>query len=96
MAAQPCAAGIRIAVSNRGDGIPEDEIPRLFQKNFRGRLAQHRPGAGLGLCLVQRIAQLHGGEISLEKPGANGEVTFALVLPAVLAPKAAGLVLPTH
>lgn len=96
VAAQSCAAGLRIAVSNRGDGIPEDEIPRLFQKYFRGRLAQHRPGAGLGLYLVQRIAQLHGGAISLEKPEETGVVTFALVLPAAMKPQATSLPEPAY
>ncbi|HTH39531.1 MAG TPA: ATP-binding protein, partial [Rhodocyclaceae bacterium] len=73
--------GLSIQVSNPGEAIPLDEIPRLFQKYFRGRLAQHRPGAGLGLYLTERIAQMHGGNVRVENAGADGVVTFNLALP---------------
>lgn len=72
---------LHIAVSNAGEALPADEIPRLFQKYFRGRISQHKPGAGLGLYLVQRIAELHGGAVTLDSTGANGTVSFALRLP---------------
>ncbi|RJG05295.1 histidine kinase [Noviherbaspirillum cavernae] len=70
-----------ISVRNRGELIPEDEVPRLFQKYFRGRSAQHKPGAGLGLYLVKRIAEMHAGEVWLENDAATGSVTFSLLLP---------------
>ncbi|MDW5444986.1 sensor histidine kinase [Polaromonas sp. SM01] len=73
-----------LSVSNPGTPIPEDEIPRLFQKYFRGRSAQHQPGAGLGLYLVQRIAGMHGGEVRLAHDATSGTVTFSLLLPANL------------
>ena len=73
--------GLSIRVSNPGEAIPLDEVPRLFQKYFRGRLAQHRPGAGLGLYLTERIAQMHGGNVCVENAGADGVVTFSLTLP---------------
>lgn len=73
--------GVQITVSNVGDPLPADEIPRLFQKYFRGRIAKHRPGAGLGLYLVQRIAALHGGKVTLDSAGANGVITFCLHIP---------------
>ena len=74
--------GVQIVVSNAGEPLPADEIPRLFQKYFRGRIAQHKPGAGLGLYLVQRIAELHGGQVTLDSAGNNGTISFALRLPA--------------
>ncbi len=70
-----------LSVSNPGEPIPEDEIPRLFLKYFRGRAAQHQPGAGLGLYLVRRIADMHGGEVRLVNDAASGTVTFSLLLP---------------
>ncbi|MEM8517982.1 sensor histidine kinase [Janthinobacterium sp. CAN_S7] len=73
---------VQIIVSNAGEPVPADEIPRLFQKYFRGRIAQHKPGAGLGLYLVQRIAKLHGGQVTLDSAGNNGTISFALRLPA--------------
>lgn len=74
--------GLEIQVINQGQEIPPEEADRLFQKYFRGRQAQQRPGAGLGLYLVRRIARLHGGEIELKNRGEGGEVIFALHLPA--------------
>ena len=73
--------GLCITVSNPGDPLPADEIPRLFQKYFRGRIAQHKPGAGLGLYLVQRIAALHGGKVTLDSAGGDGVVSFSLHIP---------------
>lgn len=75
-------AGLQVTVSNEGDPLPADEIPRLFQKYFRGRIAQHKPGAGLGLYLVQRIAELHGGKVMLDSAGMDGVISFSLQLPA--------------
>ena len=72
---------IRIAVCNEGPPIADDEVPRLFQKYFRGRIAQHLPGAGLGLYLVQRIATMHAGEVKLENAGHHGTLIFSLLLP---------------
>ena len=74
--------GLQVTVSNTGDSLPADEIPRLFQKYFRGRIAQHKPGAGLGLYLVQRIAQLHGGNVTLDNAGIDGTISFSLRVPA--------------
>lgn len=76
------AGGLQVTVSNTGDSLPADEIPRLFQKYFRGRIAQHKPGAGLGLYLVQRIAQLHGGNVTLDNAGQDGTISFSLRIPA--------------
>ncbi|WP_370680518.1 7TM diverse intracellular signaling domain-containing protein [Comamonas sp. GB3 AK4-5] len=75
-------SGIHIHVRHGGDAIPLEEVPRLFLKYFRGRLAQHRPGAGLGLYLVQQIAQSHGGKVWLEEAGGAGRITFSLWLPS--------------
>ncbi len=53
-------------VIDQGCGIPADEIPHLFQKYRRGRLALTKPGAGLGLALCWQIVQLHGGHIHVD------------------------------
>ncbi|MEX8193525.1 sensor histidine kinase [Comamonas guangdongensis] len=70
-----------IRVSNPGAEIPSDEVKHLFEKYFRGRQAQQSPGAGLGLYLVRRIAELHGGEAYLESSGGDGAVQFQLSIP---------------
>lgn len=74
--------GLRVDVRNGGEPIPAEEAPRLFQKYFRGRLAQQRTGAGLGLHLVQRIAGMHGGTAWLENAGQDGPITFSLWISA--------------
>jgi signal transduction histidine kinase len=72
--------GLIIRVADQGNGIPEDEIPKLFQKYFRGRGAQGQPGAGLGLYLVESIAVLHGGSVCVDSALTKG-TTLILTLP---------------
>jgi signal transduction histidine kinase len=56
---------VKFSVADEGPGIAADELPRLFQKYFRGRASQTSPGAGLGLYFVERIVKLHGGSITV-------------------------------
>lgn len=74
--------GVRVDVSNGGSPIPAEEVPRLFLKYFRGRLAQQRPGAGLGLHLVRQIAEIHDGAARLEHGGESDRVRFSFSMPA--------------
>lgn len=55
------------AVDDCGVGIPDEELELVFHKYRRGRAAEGKPGAGLGLALVTRIATLHGGSIHLSR-----------------------------
>lgn len=73
--------GLSFRISNPGSEIPADEVPRLFEKYFRGRQALKSPGAGLGLYLVRQIAELHGGLARLEGAGRDGLVSFQFSLP---------------
>jgi signal transduction histidine kinase len=52
----------------------------VFQKYFRGRGALGKAGAGLGLYLVDRIAQLHGGRVKVQTMPDHGS-RFTLILP---------------
>ncbi len=74
--------GLVLQVSNPGPEVPVEEVPRLFEKYFRGRQAQQSPGAGLGLHLVRQIASLHGGQAYLESAGRDQKVCFRLSIPA--------------
>lgn len=53
-----------LLVINRGDPIPEKDLPHLFDRFYRGSNAAYRPGSGLGLYLVQQIADHHHGQVS--------------------------------
>ncbi|HME19934.1 MAG TPA: ATP-binding protein [Acetobacteraceae bacterium] len=59
------AAGVEIAVADQGPGIPDSDRARAAERFFRGESARNTPGAGLGLALVQAVAQLHGGSLRL-------------------------------
>lgn len=69
-----------IQISNKGENISMDEIPFLFQHFFRGDNSQGKRGFGLGLVLVNKIVQLHGGEIQYESPE-NALNKFTLFFP---------------
>ena len=80
---RPVGAGLRIEVTNRGIGIPAERYPELFEKFHRlqdPRL-RSRKGTGVGLYLVKRIVELHGGTVGIE--GEYGQwIRFWFELPA--------------
>jgi PAS domain S-box-containing protein len=75
--ARRAADGVEISVADRGDGVPEAAVPRLFEK-FSGR--QHRDSTGLGLFLVRAMARAQGGD-AWYVAGDDGP-RFVLRLPA--------------
>jgi signal transduction histidine kinase len=77
----------RLVISDTGIGIPADELPHVFDRFYRVDKARTRTegGAGLGLAIAQRIAQLHGGRIEAASEGINGRgSTFSIWLPLAL------------
>jgi two-component system, OmpR family, sensor kinase len=74
-------AGV-VAVSNSGPGIPEEEIPRLFERFYRGSAAQQAdvPGVGLGLAICRVLVERHGGSIAVSSPPGAG-TTISIHLP---------------
>ncbi len=72
-----------IEVADGGTGIPLDEQQRIFEELYRGENARETEGSGLGLPLVHRVVELHGGDVSLRSNPAQGRGTvFILRLPA--------------
>ena len=71
---------ILVAVQDWGPGIPEADIPFIFDKFYRGKSNEHIVGTGLGLALVKSIAQVHKGQVWAENPNGGGAV-FYLQLP---------------
>lgn len=74
-------------VEDGGSGVPEEEAALIFQKYRRGRGAEGKPGAGLGLALVQRIASLHGGHVRLARNEPKGS-RFVIQIPFQTPPTA--------
>lgn len=70
---------IRINVTDRGPGIPEEDRLRATERFYRGDSARGTPGSGLGLALVQAVAYLHGGVLRLEdaRPGLSAVLDLA-------------------
>lgn len=74
---------VEITVADRGSGIRREDLPHLFKPFYRGRdaVANSVPGSGLGLDLVQHIAEAHGGRVSVTSETGQGSA-FTLHLPA--------------
>ncbi|MEP7286225.1 MAG: hybrid sensor histidine kinase/response regulator [Chloroflexota bacterium] len=73
---------VMIEVRDSGLGIPEADIPHLFEKFYRVNTQEHHaiPGTGLGLAIVQEIVQQHGGGIQVRSQLGVGS-TFSVMLP---------------
>jgi len=70
----------RIAVTNVGQGISEQELPHVFEEYYKQDSENNRTGTGLGLAIAKRIADRHNIVISATSvPGA--ETTFSFELP---------------
>ena len=71
---------IVISVSDEGTGIPESEIPRIWERLYRGDLSRSKRGLGLGLSFVKAIVEAHGGRVEVESR-INEGTTFRVKLP---------------
>jgi signal transduction histidine kinase len=69
-----------VTVRDRGIGIPESELPQLFQAFHRATNVGEIPGSGLGLVIVKRCVDLHGGTISVQSTVGKG-TEFRVRLP---------------
>jgi PAS domain S-box-containing protein len=67
-------------VRDRGIGIPEPDARQVFQAFHRGRNVGDTPGTGLGMVIVKRCVELHGGRIAFESREGEG-TTFLVALP---------------
>lgn len=71
-----------IVVSDSGPGVSPEDIPRLFQRFYRGKASRATdvPGVGLGLAISRALVERQGGRISVEASGEKG-ATFTVHLP---------------
>ena len=77
----------RITVEDTGVGIPEEELPYIFDRFYRGSAGQNHqiPGTGLGLAIVKEIVNLHRGEITVQNTPGKG-TCFTVWLPLTPSP----------
>ena len=79
----PAAAGVTVAVTDTGSGIPAADLPHVFRRYYRaGRGDDAAAGAGLGLTISQRMLELHGARLEVESEVGVG-ATFRFRLPTV-------------
>jgi signal transduction histidine kinase len=73
-----------VSVRDTGVGISEEHLPHIFERFYRVDKSRSRSegGAGLGLSICQRIAELHGGKIEVESKVGEGS-TFTVLLPTL-------------
>jgi signal transduction histidine kinase len=74
-------SGARIQVVDTGVGIEPAELPRIFDRFYRGSRANEARGSGLGLAIARSIVEMHGGRIAVESTVGSGS-TFTVSLPA--------------
>lgn len=69
-----------VEVRDRGPGVPENELERIFDRFHRTDTARSRPGSGLGLAIVREVAEQHGGTVTA-RPRAGGGLIVAITVP---------------
>jgi signal transduction histidine kinase len=79
---EPTRDGARLLVTDTGVGIDASEIPHVFERFYRGSMANEArgSGSGLGLAIVKSIVDMHGGRIAVESQVGAG-TTVTVVLP---------------
>ena len=81
---KPCGAGWCAAVADDGGGVPEQDVPHLFNKFYQStdQTTKKRVGTGLGLAISHNIIKIHGGELVLASNPPAGPTTFSFTLPS--------------
>ena len=74
---------VRLSVSDRGIGISEHDLARVFERYQRAAAARHHGGLGLGLFIARQIVDAHGGSIVAHSTPGEGAI-FAVDLPRAL------------
>lgn len=75
-----------VSVTDTGIGIPADKLPTLFEmfSQVEGALSRSQGGLGIGLCLVKRLVEMHGGSIEAKSDGPGRGSEFVIRLPIVV------------
>lgn len=81
--AEQVGSAIEIAVTDNGDGIPSDILPRIFDRFRQGDASTSRKygGMGLGLSIVKQLVELHGGTVEAHSEGKGRGSRFIVRLP---------------
>jgi signal transduction histidine kinase len=80
ISALPDGDQVVLSVTDAGEGVPAEDIDRVFDRFYKSGASKDEPGAGLGLYLVRVIAEAHGGSVSVASEPKKGS-TFTIKLP---------------
>ena len=75
-----CDETIRVTIRDEGVGIPEEELPYIFEKFYKSKLRQNAKGSGLGLAIARQICLKHDGTIEVKSTTGVG-TTFIFTFP---------------
>jgi signal transduction histidine kinase len=84
VAADHRADGVRLSITDTGEGIAAEHLPHLFERFYRADAARDRAhgGSGIGLAIVKALVEAHGGRVAVTSPGPGQGTTVTLDLPA--------------
>jgi two-component system phosphate regulon sensor histidine kinase PhoR len=71
---------VGVAIADTGIGIPEEDLPHVFERFYKGDKARAEEGTGMGLAIAKHIVEAHGGNIRVESEEGKGS-TFGFSLP---------------
>ena len=76
-------SGVRIEVRDSGEGLDAEQLPRVFERFYRGDAARTREarGSGVGLTIAKAIVEAHGGALTVSSAGRGLGATFTVALP---------------
>lgn len=77
-------SGVRITVTDTGEGITAEALPHVFERFYRADTARDRArgGSGIGLAIARALVQAHGGRITAASDGPGRGAAFTITLPA--------------
>lgn len=93
--AEPCDRWVQLTVEDTGEGIPPEQLPRVFERFYRGDESRARSsgGTGLGLAIVRELVEAMGGDVSVESTLGRGS-RFSFRLPVAAPQQSDAIVRP--
>ena len=76
---------VLLEVADAGPGIPDEDLPRVFDRFYRADTSRTMPGSGLGLAIVRQVAVRHGGAVWAQRAPEGGAL-LAMRLPGRRSP----------
>jgi PAS domain S-box-containing protein len=88
LAAQRLGSDVQIEVKDNGIGIPPDRLPNIFDmfSQVQDSLSRSQGGLGIGLSLVKRLVEMHGGHVEARSDGLGQGSEFRIRMPIIVAP----------